>query len=305
MSLSMRAVRFHEYGDSKKLSVDTIPRPVPGANEILVKVQFAGVNPIDWKLRGGFYKTFMPVTFPSTPGREFAGVIDEVGANVKNLSKGQKVFGPADGTYAEYVAVPATEVALIPEGVSLESAATVSLGALTAWHVVEEANVKTGQTVLVLGAAGGVGLFAAQFARLKGAKVLGVASAANLDFVRSLGAEAVDYSTGPLADRVKSADVVIDTVGGATLESAYTLVKRGGILLTVAGMPSEERAKELGISARTSGNRGAEPLGKIAALLASGKLVTEVGKIFALTEASAAQDLSQTGHGRGRILLRV
>ena len=301
----MRAIRFHEYGDSSKLSVDSVPRPVPGANEILVKVQFAGVNPIDWKLRGGFYKAFMPVTFPSTPGREFAGVVEEVGADVKGLLKGQKVFGPGNGTYAEYVVVPAAEVSPVPEGVSLESAATVSLGALTAWHVVEEANVKPGQTVVVLGAAGGVGLFATQFAKLKGARVVGVASAANLSFVRSLGAEAVDYSAGPLSSRVPAADVVLDTAGGAALEGAYSLVKKGGVLLTVAGMPSEDRAKELGISARSSGNRGAEPLAKIAELLASGKLITEVGKIFAFSEAAAAQDLSQTGHGRGRILLRV
>ncbi len=305
MSHEMRAVRFHEYGDTGKLSIESVPRPVPNANEILVKVHYSGVNPVDWKLRSGMYKDFMPVTFPSTPGREFSGVVEEVGASVNDFSKGQRVFGPASGTYAEYVVVRAADVAPIPEGVSFEKAAAVALGALTAWHVVEDAALKPGHSVVVIGAAGGVGLFAVQFARLKGAKVAGVASTANLSFVKSLGAEPVDYATGQVTSKVKDADVVIDTVGGAALESAYTLVKKGGLLLTVAGMASEEKAKELGITARGSGNRGPEPLGKIAELLSAGKLVPEVGKIFPQSEAAAAQDLSQSGHGRGRILLKM
>ncbi|HUX14282.1 MAG TPA: zinc-binding dehydrogenase [Spirochaetia bacterium] len=179
------------------------------------------------------------------------------------------------------------------------------LGALTAWYIVEDAALKPGQSVVVIGAAGGVGLFAVQFARLKGATVTGVASTANLSFVKSLGAEPLDYTAGQGISRAKDADVVMDTVGGGALESAYSLVKKGGLLLTIAGMASEEKAKELGITARGSGNRGPQPLGKIAELLASGKLVVEVGKIFPQSEAAAAQNLSQTGHGRGRILLKL
>ncbi|HTP60045.1 MAG TPA: NADP-dependent oxidoreductase [Spirochaetia bacterium] len=301
----MKAVRYHEYGDSGKLSVESVPRPEPKAGEVLVHVRYSGVNPVDWKLRSGMYKAFMPVTFPSTPGREFSGLVEEVGQGVTNFSKGQKVFGTANGSYAEYVVTPAANVAPIPDGVTFEQAASIALGAITASGVLEDADVKPGQTVVVVGAAGGVGLFAVQLAKAKGAKVYGVASKGNQDFVRSLGAEPVDYSAGPVSAKVKDADVVIDTVGGDALESAFTLVKKGGLLLTVAGRPSEEKAKQLGITAKSSGSKGSGPLPGITEMLAAGKLITAPGKIFPLAQAGAAQDLSQAGHGRGRILLRV
>ena len=305
MSQTMRAIRYHEYGVSRKLILETIPRSEPKAGEVLVKVKFAGVNPIDWKLRSGLYKDFMPVTFPSTPGKDFSGTVGALGSGVSTFSIGQRVFGSANGTYAEYAVVKAENIVPIPDNLSFQQAASVTLGALTAWHVVEEAGLAAGQTAIVVGAAGGVGMFAAQFARLKGASVIGLASAKNLSFVESLGAEAVDYATAATAALAGKADAVIDTVGGAALEKAFAFVKKGGLLLSTAGMPTAQRAAELGISARAAGNKGAAPLAQIAALLASGKLVTEVGPVFDLEDAGAAQDLSQTGHGRGRILLKV
>lgn len=305
MSETMKAVRYHEYGESKKLMIQTVARPEPKANEVLVKAAFAGVNPVDWKLRSGMYKDFMPVTFPAVPGAEFSGVVEAAGPLVKGLAKGRKVFGVAGATYAEYVVAAESAVALVPDGLTLEQAASVPLGALTAWHTVEAANIKAGQTVVVVGAAGGVGLYTVQFAKQKGAAVYGVASKENAAFVKSLGAEAVDYQAGPPASLAGKADVVIDTVGGAALEGAYALVKKGGTLLTVAGMPSAEKAKALGITADRGGNKGPEPLGKIQALLASGRLKTAVGKVFPMNEAAAAQDLSQAGHGRGRILIAI
>ena len=229
MSDTMRAVRFHEYGDSSMLLVEEVARPSPKAGQLLVKVRYAGVNPIDWKLRAGLYREFMPVRFPSTPGREFSGVVENVGSDVRGFSKGQRVYGTANGTYAEYVVVKASDAALIPENISDEEAASVPLGALTAWSVVEDAELKPGQHVLVVGAAGGVGLFLVQFSRLKGAKVTGIASTGNLSFIESLGAEAVDYTAGPLAAKIAKADVILDTVGGKALEDAYALVKRGGL----------------------------------------------------------------------------
>jgi len=305
MAATMKAVRYHEYGDSKKLLVESVPQPQHKDNEVLVKIAFSGVNPIDWKLRSGMYKDYFPATFPAVPGADFSGTVEAVGSAVKGLKKGQKVFGVSPSTYAEFVAVSEASVAPVPDKLSMEQAATVGLGALTAWHTVEAANIKPGQSVVILGAAGGVGLFAAQFAKAKGAKVFGVASTANQAFVKSLGVEAVDYKAGPLGHKVGAADIVIDTAGGAALEDAYALVKKGGCLLTVAGMPSEEKAKALGITAASGGNKGPEPLPSIQALLAAGKLITEVGKIFPLAEAAAAQDLSMSGHGRGRILLKL
>ncbi len=305
MSRTMRAIRFHEYGVSRKLVLETIPRSEPGTGEVLVRVEFAGVNPIDWKLRSGLYKDFMPVKFPSVPGKDFAGTIEALGSDVSGFSVGQRVFGSANGTYAEFAVAKVASIAAIPEQLSFEQAASVPLGALTAWHVVEEAGIVAGSTVIVVGAAGGVGMFAVQFARLKGGSVIGLASAKNLAFVRGLGAEAVDYATAAAAALAGKADLVIDTAGGAALESAYALVKKGGTLLTTAGMPDLQRAAQAGIAARAAGNKGSEPLARIAEFLGARKLVTEVGPIFELQDAGAAQDLSQTGHGRGRILLKV
>jgi NADPH:quinone reductase-like Zn-dependent oxidoreductase len=306
MSEQMKAIRFHEYGGSEKLIQETIPRPVPQPNEVLIRVHFAAVNPIDWKIRAGLLKNYMPVQLPFIPGIDVSGTIEEVGSEVKTLKKGQGVFGVAKGAYAEYAVALAADLAVKPDNLSFEVAATLPVGALTGWKAVEDAGIKPGQTVVVLSAAGGVGLFAVQFARVKGARVIGTASGSNLDFVKSLGAErAVDYTKGPLEREIKDADGVIDTVGGDALEQSYGVLKQGGVLVSVAGQISEEKAKEHGIRALRSGRGPTENLKMIGEMVAAKTIRAEVGKIFPLAEAGAAQDLSQTRHGRGRILLKV
>jgi NADPH:quinone reductase-like Zn-dependent oxidoreductase len=306
MSAEIKAIRFHEYGGSEKLVLETIPRPVPKANEVLIKVHFAGVNPVDWKFRAGYLKEYMPLQLPFVPGIDVSGTIEEVGSEVKTSKKGQAVFGVAKGAYAEYAIASANDVTAKPDNLSFELAATLPVGALTAWQAVEDAGIKTGQTVVIVGAAGGVGLFAVQFARAKGARVTGIASAANLDFVKSLGAEkVVDYKKGPLDTEIKNADVIIDTVGGEMLEKSYGLLKKGGVLVTMAGQVSEEKAKAHGVKALGSNRGPTEKLKMISEMVAEKTLRSEVGKIFPLAEARAAQDLSQTRHGRGRIILRV
>ena len=306
MSEQMKAIRFHEYGGSEKLILESIPRPVPTGNEVLIKVHFAGVNLIDWKFRAGLLKDYMPMPLPSVPGIDVSGTIEELGPEVKTLKKGQAVFGVAKGAYAEYAIASANDVTAKPDKLSFELAATLPVGALTGWKAVEDAGIKAGQTVVVQAAAGGVGLFAVQFARTKGARVIGTASAANLEFVKSLGAEkSVDYTKGLLETEIKDADVVIDTVGAETLEKSYHLLKKGGVLVTVAGQISEEKAKECGVKALRSGRGPTENLKMIGEMAAAKTLRAEVGKVFPLAEAGAAQDLSQTRHGRGRIVLRV
>ena len=306
MTQDFRAIRFHEYGASDRLVLETISRPVLKADEVLVEVHFAGVNPVDWKIRAGYLKDFMPVPLPFTPGIDFSGIVADIGSEVRSLKKGQAVFGIASGAYAEYAVAKAAEVVRKPDNLSFELAATVPVGALTAWKALEDAGVKNGQTVVVQGAAGGVGLFAVQFARLKGAKVIGTASSDNAAFVKSLGAEkVVDYKKASLEPEIKDADVVFDAVGGEALEKSYSLLKKGGTLVSVAGQVSEEKAKIHGIRALGSGRGPAELLTQIAELLAKKSVRSEVGRIFPLAEAKAAQDLSQTGHGRGRILLQV
>lgn len=304
MSTQMKAIRFHEYGGSEKLLLESVPRPVPKGGEVLVKVHYAAVNPVDWKFRAGFLKDYMPIELPYVPGIDFSGTVEEVGSEVKNLKKGQPIFGIARGAYAEYAAASASDVTPKPDSLGFELAATIPVGALTAWQAIEDSGIQSGQTVVVLGAAGGVGLFAVQFARFKGARVVGTASSANLDFVKSLGAESIDYAKGQLGT-VKGADVLIDTVGGETLEKAIGLLKKGGVVVTVAGQISEEKAREHGVKALHSRRGPTEKLKMIGEMVAAKTLRTEVGRIFPLADAAAAQDLSQSRHGRGRILLRL
>ncbi|HTX72313.1 MAG TPA: NADP-dependent oxidoreductase [Rectinemataceae bacterium] len=306
MSTDFHAIRYHEYGPADRLVLDVVSRPALVADQILVQVMYAGVNPVDWKLRSGAYKAFMPVELPVIPGIDFSGLVAETGPGVRHLKKGEAVFGIADGSYAEFAVAKAHDVVPLPPGLSFEMAAAVPVGALTAWKALEDAQVRAGQTVVILGAAGGVGQFAVQLAHLKGAKVVGTASRANFDFVTELGADTVvDYASGAVESALRGADAILDLVGGAALEGAYALVKKGGFLVTIAGSPSDEKAEQFGIQALRSGRGPAELLGPISDLLARKAIKVEVGKIFPLEEARAAHELSQLGHGRGKILLKV
>jgi NADPH:quinone reductase-like Zn-dependent oxidoreductase len=306
MLQEMTAVRFHEYGGSDKLIIERIPRPQPKAGEVLIKVHYAGVNPVDWKLRAGYLKDYMPIQLPYTPGIDVSGTIEELGPGVTGVKKGEAVFGLVQGGYAEYAIAKAAEVAAKPDALSFEIAATLPVGALTAWQAVEDAGVKGGQTVVIQGASGGVGILAVQLAHQKGARVIGTTSTANVDFVKSLGADmVVDYQKGPVEAAVKEADVVIDTVGGEVLEKSYQLLKKGGTLVTIAGMPSEERAKALGVKALSSGRGSPTHLKAIADAVANKTIRAESRRVFPLKEARAAHDVSQTGHGRGRIVLKL
>jgi len=303
----MKAIRAHDYGGAEQLVLEQAPCPDPAPNQVLVRVFAAGVNPADWKYRGGAYKQFMPLTFPWIPGLEGSGVIEAVGSEVKNLKPGQAVFGRMLASYAQYVVVAPSDLYLKPAQLTFDQAATVPVGGLTAWQaVIENAGVQPGQHVLVTGAAGGVGLFAVQLARWKGAHVVGTASAGNVEYVQSLGAEKViDYQATPFEKAVRDMDVVIDTVGGETIDRAWQVLKPNGILVTVAGRISEETAKAHGARGMSTMAAPAAKLKDLSELIESHKLKPLVGKVFPLAEASKAQELSETGHGRGRIVLHV
>jgi NADPH:quinone reductase-like Zn-dependent oxidoreductase len=192
---TMQAIRVYQYGGLEQLKFEQVPCPEPRAGEVLVRVYAAGVLPAEWKMRQGFFKN-MPISFPYIPGSAFAGVVAQVGPGVTAFQQGQAVFGRSNaGAYAEYTTVAVETLALKPASLSFDEAATISGGATTAWTALfENGALQAGQRVLIQGAAGGVGLFAVQFARWKGARVIGTASTANVDFVRSLGAETVvDY----------------------------------------------------------------------------------------------------------------
>ena len=305
----MRAVRFHDYGDPSVLRVDEVPRPRPKAGEVLVEVRAAGVNPIDWKLRSGNLQAFLPVELPHVPGIELAGTVSELGPGVTEFSLGDDVFGRGQGAYAEYAIAPAQSIARKPKVLSFVEAATLPNGGITAWWgLFEIAGLESGQRLLIHGGAGGVGGLAVQLGRWKGAHVIATTSTASLDFVRSLGAdEVVDYSVSRFEETVGDVDVVLDTVGGDVTDRSWSVLKTGGILVSASGMPQLERAEQHGV--RAAGVRAAPDvrrvLGQLAALVVDGKLKPLVGQRVPLAEVEAAQRVSETGHGRGRIILDV
>jgi NADPH:quinone reductase-like Zn-dependent oxidoreductase len=306
---SMRAVRLHEYGPPSVLVVDEIDRPEPKAGEVLIQVHAAGVNPIDWKLRAGYLQQYMPVTLPHTPGLDVAGTVVSVGDGVSDYAAGDRVFGRGAGTYAEYAVASTATIAHIPDGVSFDQAATLHVGGVTAWlGLFDSAHLEAGQRILVQGGAGGVGAIAVQLAHWKGAYVIATTSTPNVEFVRSLGAdEVIDYTNVKVEDAVHDVDIVLDTVGGEVTAQSWSALKPGGILVTVVGSADADVAAKLGV--RTAAIRRAPEtrpfLDELGALVASGAVKPEIQRVFPLDEAAEAQAASETGHGRGRILLHV
>ena len=302
----MKAVRVYEYGGPDVLKLEEAPCPEPGEGQVLVRIYSAGVNPADWQMRSGYYRSFMTLPIPWIPGVEGAGEIAGLGPGVTQFTLGQPVYGPIMGSYAEYAVAAVGDLQGKPAQLSFDEAASIPMGALTAWNaVVEAGKVQPGQRVLVQGAAGGVGHFAVGLALWKAAKVFGTTSTANLDFVRSQGAEAIDYTAGPVEDKVEDIDVVIDTVGGEIPKRSLATLKRGGTLVSVTTHLPEDFGREKGIHAMYTGRANPDRLKEITHLVEAGKLAPVVYKVFPLAEARQAQELSQAGHGHGRIVLRV
>lgn len=303
----MIAIRAHDYGGPEQLILEPVARPSPKAGEVLVRILSTGVNPLDWKMRAGLTKAWQPLTFPWTPGLDAAGVVAGVGPETTTYQLGQAVLGIVPGSYAEYSVTSESNLVPKPQNLSFDQAASLPVGALTAWGaVVETAEVQSGQTVLVQGAAGGVGVMAIQLARWKGARVVGTSSAANLDFLRFLGVEQpIDYQAGPFETLVHDMDVVIDTVGGDVIDRSLQVLRPGGILVSIAGQVRQDKAKALGVRVATSGRASAEHLREIVELVASKQIRPVVGPTFLLAQAGKAQAQSETRHGRGRIVLHI
>jgi NADPH:quinone reductase-like Zn-dependent oxidoreductase len=310
-SNTMQAIRYHAYGGPEQLVLERVPRPELKPGTVLVRVKAAGVNPWDWKLRSGAFQQFMPMEFPYTPGIELAGIIEAIGPGVSGFQPGQAVYGSASGANAEYAVAAANGLAPKPAALTFDQAAAVPVGAMTAWRALFDAvNLQAGQRLLILGAAGGVGAFAVQLARWRGAHVIGTASAKNLDYVRSLGAdEVIDYHAVPVETTVRDVDVVVDTVGGDVGERSLQVLRPGGVLVEVAGQPAAEKAQARGVRAVGVGQsdpaRTAERLRQMGELIETGQIKVQVATIFPLAEARQAHALSQTGHGQGRIVLHV
>jgi NADPH:quinone reductase-like Zn-dependent oxidoreductase len=309
---TMKAVRIHGYGGPEVLRFEDAPCPRPAAGEIVVRVHAAGVNPVDWKVREGYLKDFMPRTFPMVPGWDFSGVVAALGSGASRFHPGDEVYSrpdlARDGADAEYITVKETEVAMKPKSIDHVHAAAVPLCALTTWQALfDSAKIERGQRVLIHAAAGGVGSFAVQLAKWKGAYVIGTASSRNHDLVRELGAdEVIDYTTTRFEDAVHAVDMVFDTMGGEVQKRSWKTIKPHGVLVSILGPPSAEDAREHGVRGMMVFVRAnAEQLTEIAGLIDSRKLKPIIDTVLPLADARRAQELSKSGHVRGKIVLRV
>ena len=310
---TMKAVRIHAYGGSEVLVYEDAPRPAAGADDLLVRVRAVSVNPVDWKIREGYLRQWMDMPMPRILGSDLAGDVVALGANVTGFQVGDAVFGMVDmsqGTNAEYVTVAHTQVAAKPRSLDYNAAATIPLCALTAWQaLVEQGQLAAGQTVLIHGAAGAVGSFAVQIARLRGARVLGTASPTNAAFLRDLGAdEVIDYHTTPFEEVARDVDLVLDSVGGDTQNRSWQVLKPGGLLITLLGLEpgAAEAAAARGVRGVMQATRpDATQLHEIADLIDAGRIRPATHTVLPLAAARQAHDLSQSSHARGQIVLRV
>jgi NADPH:quinone reductase-like Zn-dependent oxidoreductase len=305
----MKAIRIHQYGGPEVLAQVEMQRPTAGPNEVLIKVAASSINPIDWKQRAGYMKDMFPLTFPSTLGWDVSGTVEEVGENVTRFRRGDQVYALLEGGgYAEYAVVKETAVAEKPKAIDHVHAAGVPVAGLAAWQALfEVAQLRAGQKALIHAAGGGVGIFAVQFAKAKGAHVIGTASSKNQAFLRELGVDqAVDYQTARFEDVVRDLDVVLDTIGGDTQERSFKALKKGGILVSIVQPPSQELAAKYGVRAVFYGaHASSSDLAEIAKLIDSGKVKTVVDTVLPLAEARRAHELSQSGHVRGKIVLKA
>ena len=332
----MKAAFIRRYGGNDVVELDELPAPQAGPGELLVEVHAASVNPVDFKIRDGMLKMIIPFGFPLILGNDLSGVVKEVGAGVTRFKPGDAVYARLDkrriGAFAEFAVVAEADAALKPANLSHIEAAAVPLAGLTAWQALFEiGGLKAGQKVLIHGGSGGVGSFAIQFARQAGLTVATTAGARNAELVRRLGADLViDYKAQRFEDVVSEYDLVFDTQAGDIQHRSFAVLKRGGVLVSIAGKPDSRLVREFGLNpllgvlldflgrktlrlAKQHGVRyeylfmhpSGEQLAQIGRLLADGSVRTIVDKVFPLAQVREALAYSEAGHATGKVVVEV
>lgn len=332
----MKAAFIRRYGGNDVLELGELPAPQAGPGELLVEVHAASVNPVDFKIRDGMLKMIIPFRFPLILGNDFSGVVQAVGAGVTRFRPGDAVFARMDkrriGAFAEFALVAEADAAAKPANLSHIEAAAVPLAGLTAWQALfEVGGLKSGQKVLIHGGSGGVGTFAIQFARHAGLTVATTAGARNAELVRSLGADTViDYKAQRFEDLVGDCDMVFDTQAGDIQYRSFAVLKRGGVLVSIAGKPDSRLVREFGLNpllgmlldflgrktlrlAKRHGVRyeylfmhpSGEQLARIGRLLAEGSVRPVIDKVFPLAQVREALAYSEAGHATGKVVVEV
>jgi NADPH:quinone reductase-like Zn-dependent oxidoreductase len=306
----MKAVVAHQYGGPEVLKYEDVPVPEPKENEVLVRVMASGVNPADPLIVSGKFAKEFATHLPLIPGYDIAGSVVKRGAKISKLQVGDAVYGYVlwGGGWAQYAVATEGEAAPKPASLNYIEAAAVPLAALTAWQaLVDTAQVSAGQTVLIQGGSGGVGGFAVQIAKIRGARVIATASTANQDLLKDLGADvAIDYTKTKFEDVAKDVDVVLDTVGIDTLDRSYAITKKGGIITSLLGGLRRSQLDKYGIrGAPIAAKPNADELAKIGQLIDQKKIKVIVSKVLPLTEAPQADRQAETHHTRGKVVLKI
>jgi len=301
------AYGFTAYGGPEVQRFLDLPKPVPGPDELLVEVRAAGVNPVDWKVRAGMHRSFLHLDLPAVLGREAAGVVVQLGDGVDAFAVGDPVFGTSArgcGGYAHFALLTASQTALKPPAVSYTDAAVLPVAVGTAYDGIGQLAPKAGETLLILGIGGGVGVAAAQIARAAGVSVVGTAAAAKREFVESLGVTAIAYDSPSLGRQLKTAlpngvDAIFDLVGGDALQSVSTMISPGCRILTVADPGTAARFGARPLSRESS----TETLTELARRVADGRLDPQVRGVFRFEDAEAALREVESGHPWGKVAL--
>ena len=312
----MKAVVIRRYGAAEVLQYEDVEQPKIEPTQLLVKVRASSVNPIDWKIRQGMLSLIIGNKFPKILGFDVAGDVVEVGSGVTRFKPGDPIYGSTSfpgGGYAEFAAIPENLATLKPTNLSYEEAAAVPLAALTALQALpDQGNIQTGQTVLINGAAGGVGIFAVQIAKALGAVVTGVSSTKNLDLVKSLGADRViDYTQQDFAEDTAQYDIIFDAVGKRSLSETKKVLKPNGVYITT--VPSPKVLLESVLTAFLPGRKAkflfekpnAKDLLFLKELIEAGKIRAVIDRTYPLQELAAAHGYSETGRAVGKIAIAV
>lgn len=314
----MQAMVIEAFGGPEKLHLIDMQKPAPNADEVLIRAVYAGVNPVDWKIREGYLQSRLPHEFPIILGWDVAGTVEAVGKNVRDLKIGDEVFAYVRkplvkwGTYAEYVVSTAKNVAKKPKNISFAEAAALPLVSLTAWQsIFDSAHLKKGETLFIQGGSGAVGSMAIQFAKYAGASVLATASTKKYEYVRKLGTDlAIDYK-GNIVDQVKAAkkdgvDVVFDCVGGESFKKCLPCLKKGGRIISLIEHLEPAEAEKLGITANyVFVEPNGDQLLQIAQLIEENKIAPLPIEEMMLQDAGLAQEKVRSGAVMGKIVLKI
>jgi NADPH:quinone reductase-like Zn-dependent oxidoreductase len=306
-----RLIRLHRFGGKEVLRTEELDISQPDAGQVLVSVRAASINPVDFKIRSGKYPAVKNDRLPYTLGRDISGIVEKCGAQATRFRVGDEVFGVVDihgGGYAQQAVLDEDAVAVKPAGLDHIHATAIPLAGLTAWQgLFRHGRLKAGQSVLIHGGSGGVGHFAIQFAKAKGARVLTTVSTGNMKFARELGADVViDYKKQRFEDHASDVDMVFDVIDGETRERSWNTLKKGGVLVSTLTEPSQEKAAQCGVRAmRYTVEADGDELAEIASLVISGKVKPHVQRTFPLDAAAEALASVEQGHSIGKVVLKV